>query len=186
LTVDAQKIYGPKGVGFLFRRHSVPLAPILDGGGQEQGLRPGTEPVALIVGLSEAFTKAQKYHKEACVKVSHLRDIFITLLQKQFPNVEIHGSLKERSANNINFTVPDIDMEFLVMQLDHAGVSVSTGSACGSDIQGSYVVSALSGRKEEESVSVRVSLGRDTTNREIRRAIAAIASSIKEQIKQQE
>ncbi len=186
LTIDAQKIYGPKGVGFLFKKRLISILPILEGGGQEYGLRSGTEPLALIVGLLEAFTKAEKDHEKLNIKVSSLRDEGIDLLRKNFPDIEIHGSLTERLANNINISIPNIDMEFLVLQLDRAGVSVSTGSACDSGSEGSHVVSALRGYSEgAEEKSLRISLGKETTKREIRRTIAVMVSCVKQQIEQQ-
>ncbi len=184
LTVDAQKIYGPKGVGFLFKKYSVSLLPILEGGGQENNLRSGTEPVALIVGLSDAFTNAERDHKKMNSKVSRLRDESFKLLCENFPNIKIYGSLTERLANNLNISIPDIDMEFLVLQLDKAGIAVSTGSACDSDNEGSHVISALNldEQKKAEAMSIRISLGKETTKKEMKRMIAVMVFCVRQQV----
>lgn len=179
LTLDAGKCHGPKGVGVLLIRGDVPLSPIIYGGGQEQGLRPGTEPTALLVGCAEALKLAQETYEKRKEKVAKIRDYGIALLQKEFPDVVINGSLTERIANNINISIPHVDGEYAVVSLDVEGVSASTRSACaGGKGGGSDVVRALGGSEDRAFGTIRLSLGEKTTKKDLIRVVAILKDHI--------
>ena len=165
MSLDVGKCNGPKGVGMLVLRGSVPLLPILYGGGQEQGLRPGTENVANIVGAATALTLAQADYQERAVSVSKLRDSFIDLLTEALPEVLLNGPQgEERLANNINISLPKLDTEYAVVYLDAQGIAASTKSACAGAGGGeSTVVSTMTGNSERAKSTIRLSLSTDTT-----------------------
>ncbi|KKT79296.1 MAG: Aminotransferase class V, partial [Parcubacteria group bacterium GW2011_GWF2_44_8] len=147
MSLDVGKCNGPKGVGMLVVRGNVPLLPILYGGGQEQGLRPGTENVANIVGGATALALAQADYKERAASVSKLRDSFIDLLTEALPEMLLNGPRGEdRLANNINLSLPKFDTEYAVVYLDAQGIAASTKSACAGAGGGeSVVVSTMTG-----------------------------------------
>ena len=167
ITIDGQKIYGPKGIGLLYKSKNVDIKPILFGGGQERGLRPGTENIPLMVGFASALAIASVNRKKETARLIKLRDYFISSLQKMFIGIIINGSLTERLPNNINFSYPGLDAEFAVLKLDAYGIACSTKSACMEGEEDSYVIKAL--RRDEFSAksTLRFSLGRATTKEEI-------------------
>ena len=167
LTLDAHKMYGPKGVGALYVKRGTTLSPIIFGGGQERGLRSTTENVAGIVGLAKAFEIASHLRINESLRLSRLRDYFYSLIRANGGIVEsekviLNGDLENRLPNNLNISLPGVDTEFLVLQLDNAGITVSTKSSCLRDESDSYVVKALGGDRKRAKTSVRFSLGRDT------------------------
>src|SRR3989344_5458393 len=163
MSLDVGKCNGPKGVGMLVVRGNVPLLPILYGGGQEQGLRPGTENVANIVGSATALALAQADYKERAASVSKLRDSFIDLLTEALPEVLLNGPQGEdRLANNINISLPKLDTEYAVVYLDAQGIAASTKSA-GAGGGESAVVSTMTGNSERAKSTIRLSLSTDTT-----------------------
>lgn len=165
LTLDAQKLHGPKGVGCLYRAQEVKLAPILYGGGQEFGLRPGTPPTPLIVGFAEAL-KIVEDEREMYVKtVVAVRDHFIECVEKAGVEAELNGPRGlERLANNVNFSFIGLDAEQIVLELDARGVAASTRSACLTGNEpGSYVVAALGKDKVAATSAVRFSFNRHIT-----------------------
>ena len=179
MTLDAGKCYGPKGVGALVHRRQVPLLPLVRGGGQEQGLRSGTEPVSLIVGFAEALRIAQEGVEERASRITKLRDGLIAELERVIPNLMLNGSREHRVANNVNVSVPGINGEFAVVSLDVAGIAASTRSACeGAAGGGSHVVRALSGDEERARSTMRFTLGEETTRRDIHRAARALAAHV--------
>jgi len=129
MTVNSDKIYGPKGVGALFARHSLELSPLIFGGGQERGLRSGTENVAGIVGFAVALELCEKLREKESIRLTKLRDYFIDHLLR-LPHAKLNGAREARLPNNVNVSFGDADSEFVVLNLDVAGVAVSTGSAC--------------------------------------------------------
>ncbi|MEN9613759.1 MAG: hypothetical protein RLZZ347_66 [Candidatus Parcubacteria bacterium] len=167
LTIDAHKMYGPKGVGALFVKRGVALAPLLFGGKQEGGLRSTTENVAGVVGLSEAFALSVALRDAETKRLSALRDYFFKSVQKMVPRICINGDLDLRLPNNINISIPGLDAEYAVLQFDAEGVAVSTKSSCLTNESLSYVVFALGGDKERASTSLRFAFGRDTTKEKI-------------------
>ncbi|MBI2046118.1 MAG: cysteine desulfurase [Parcubacteria group bacterium] len=179
LTFNGAKIYGPKGVGVLYKKRNVPLVPMLYGGGQEKGLRSGTENVPVIVGLAKAIEITRAVAEKESARQTKLRDYFITkLLDIGCPTV--NGSRVTRLPNNINVSFPNIESQLMVILLDAKGVAVSAKSACSSeDEDASYVVSALGGHKWLADNSVRFSLGRETTKKEIDKTILTLSAILK-------
>ncbi len=162
ITFDAQKIYGPKGIALLYVRRGTKIAPIIFGGGQERGLRSGTENVRGIVGFAEAFSIAMQERESESVRLKDLRDYTIGEILKKIQRAEINGSLKHRLQNNINISIPKFDAEFAVLQLDAKGISTATKSACVPSDEASYVISALGKNLDYSRSSLRITIGRQT------------------------
>ena len=161
MTVNGSKVYGPKGLGFLYVKRGVKLIPMMYGGEQENKLRPGTENVPAIVGLAEAIKIADKEKKKEVKRLTVLRDYFIGRLTKEIPNVFLNGHPQKRLPNNINISIMGIEGESAVLYLDDLGVSCSTGSACTSDsLEPSHVIMALGRSYEFGHGSIRFSLGK--------------------------
>lgn len=183
LTVNSAKIYGPKGIALLYVRRGVKIAPIIQGGGQEFGLRAGTEQVSLIVGFGAAMKGATMMREKESLRVRTLRDEMLKQIRVHYPEVVVNGDLESRLPNNLNLTFPGVDHEFLVLVLDANGVAVSTKSACNEfDAEISHVLLALRGEHDDlPPQGVRITLGRDTTLRDVAR-VASIFGSIRQQI----
>ena len=179
LTINAAKIYGPKGVGCLFVRRGVELAPIIFGGDQEGGRRAGTENPALIAGLAEALAIAEKKRTKESVRQTKLRDWLIGEILK-LPGTKLNGPAPSRSnidggrlPYNINISFRGVDGERLVLDLDRAGIAVSTGSACTAKETGrSYVLKAMEAPKDWGNL--RVTLGRETSEAELKYFLVAL------------
>jgi cysteine desulfurase len=179
LTLNGSKIYGPKGVGILYIRKGTMIEPFIHGGGQEYGMRGGTENVPAIVGLGEALTRAQSIRQQESTRLIKLRDYGINQLKSLNSSIKINGSLTQRTPNNVNFTVPGISADTLVTQLDLKGICVSTGSACTSGkIEPSHVLSSLGLSKKESQSSIRISLGEENTKEEIDEFISVLEELI--------
>ncbi len=176
LTINAAKIYGPKGVGLLVARRGVPITPTIVGGAQERNLRAGTENVPLIVGFAKALSIASEKRNEEAGRLALLRDYAFTEFRKH-DGVTINGSTTSRLPNNINISLRGVDHEFFVLALDAKGLAVSTKSACNeADAERSHVLLALcaAGHTGEPS-GLRITLGRTTTKNDIDTLITAIA-----------
>ena len=171
LSFSSHKIYGPKGVGCLYKKQSVAITPMLFGGEQEHNLRAGTENIAGIVGFAVALEQAQKnkqWYNETN-KVKTLRDALLNELLKE-PLITLNGSLENRLPNNINITIQGIPAQTALPYLNSHGVYVSSASACTSHtLKPSYVIEAL-GKKEQARNTIRISLGRHTTEQDIQTA----------------
>lgn len=167
LTIDGHKIYGPKGVGALFVRQRVLLSPIMFGGEQERGLRPGTENAPLSAALAKALEICGETREKETKRLAVLRDYCLSQILKRDQTVIVNGDLIKRLPNNINVSLPGVDTEFLVLQFDTRGISLSTKSACLEGDGGSYVVAALSSDKARSKSTFRISLGRWTTKKDI-------------------
>lgn len=177
LTLDGGKVYGPKGSGVIALRHGVELAATLFGGGQEAGLRPGTENPALIVGLETALAIAQENH-EMRQGYAKLRDYFIEEMEK-IDGVVLNGSRENRVTNNINISIPGIDSEFAVITLDEKGVAASTKSACSGARSGlSEVVMAISGDAARAASTIRFTLGETTNQAQIDKVVAILREHV--------
>jgi len=167
-SLDAHKIYGPKGVGCLYVRRGVNLTPILYGGGQEREMRSTTENVSGIVGFGEAISIAVSSRERESARVFVLRDILYTkvLLIKK---IIVNGSIKkdERLPNNLNISLPGIDTEMLVLKLDAEGIAVSTKSSCLKDERESYVVKSLNNSQLQANSTLRFTLGKYNTKKDI-------------------
>lgn len=176
LTLNGAKMYGPKQTGVLFVRAGVVLKPQILGGGQEMGVRSGTENVAGAIGLATALDIAQTERKESIAKAGTLRDELQSRLLELRPNIIINGSVKKRLPNILNISLPGLDGERLLMQLDELGVMVSTGSACAANKQtASHVLQALGCDEQTVQGSMRFSLGRPTTKNDIAKTVKILS-----------
>jgi len=173
MSLDAGKCNGPKGVGLLAMHKSVGLLPIMFGGGQEGGLRAGTENVAGIVGMAKSLELAQANYQARAEKVAQLRDETIKILQDKIPSAAINGADdEERLANNINFSIPNLDTEYAVVYLDAHGIATSTKSACAGAGGGeSGVVKTITGDATRAQSTIRFSLGENTIKKDLEYAI---------------
>ena len=168
MSVNGSKIYGPKGVGFLYKRAGVKIKPQILGGGQEVRMRSGTEAVPLIVGIAKAFEIAQEEREKESGRLIPLRDYFISEIIKRIPKVVLNGHAEKRLPNNVNVSVLDIEGEALILYLDALGISISTGSACTSEsLDPSHVILALGKPYEFAHSSMRFTLGRGTTKEDL-------------------
>lgn len=180
LAFNGSKIYGPKGIAALAIRQGVDVMPLIFGGGQEFGLRSGTENVAGIVGLARALEIAQKEKNNENKRLILLRDSFIHALSERIPGVVINGHATQRLPNNIHISIPDIEGDALVVFLDTKGICVSTGSACSStSLEPSHVITAI-GRPENLALgSLRFSLGRNSTQEELEYVLDVLPEVVK-------
>lgn len=187
MSLDAQKIYGPKGIGVLYKRKSVPLKSLFYGGRQEWGLRSGTENVPLIVGMAEALTKAIQEREHESTRVSALRDYFIDEVEKKIPSALLNGHRTKRLANNVNFYIPGVDNEWLVITLDAHGIAIGSKSACHPvHIKDSHVVEALGRDKQHAKSSFRFTLGRATTQEDLDYVVDTMSTVIVQAHKEKE
>ncbi len=180
MTGTAHKIYGPKGIGFLYINYEKcpDLHPQIHGGGHERGLRSGTLPVPQIVGFGKAVELCIVNREAENRKQKKLRDNLIDKVTGSLPNTLINGSLDHRLPNNINFTFPTTDGDSLLIKLEH--IAVSSGSACTSaKLEPSYVLQALGHNKELAKASIRIGLGRFTCEDDICYAAEEIIKAIK-------
>ncbi len=176
LTLDGQKVYGPRGVGCLFHRRGLALAPVTFGGGQEAGLRPGTENVALAAGFARALALADAARDAFVRRARTLREAFLERLRERLPQAVVNGSLTARIHANVNVSVPGHDGEFLTVCLDREGIAVTAKSAClGHGTEGSLVVRALGVGEDRARGALRFSFGRETRPRDIHRTVDALA-----------
>ncbi len=173
MALDAGKCNGPKGVGILATRKNFDLLPIVQGGGQENGLRSGTENTAGIIGMSKALELAQADHASRAETVAKIRDEAIAYLQEKIPAAVVNGGKGEdRLANNINFSIPELDTEYAVIYLDTHGVACSTKSACAGAGGGeSLVVKTITGDATRARSTIRFSLSEQTTLDDMKYAI---------------
>ncbi|MBI5817293.1 MAG: cysteine desulfurase [Candidatus Yonathbacteria bacterium] len=180
LTLNGSKIYGPKGVGTLFVRRGVSLSPIMYGGGQERGLRPGTENIAGIVGFAEALLIAEKMKEKESKRLTALRDYFVSSVLKKIPGALLNGDVVRRLPNNINISIPGIESEHIIIELDAHGVAASARSACKSmDEEGSHVIMALGRNTVGTESGVRFTLGRSTTKKDVDYAVRVLSQLVK-------
>lgn len=172
MTFNSSKIYGPKGIGVLFKKRNVKLEPLYAGGGQEFELRSGTESVSLIRAIDMALQITNKLKEKEFKRLSKLRDYGIEEilnLSKKHPfAICLNGDKDQRLPNNINISVEGLPSELLVIELSAQNIFVSEKSACKSgDDNGSYVIKAINGKNDQATGSVRITLGRQTTRRDI-------------------
>lgn len=179
LTLNAAKCYGPKQVGLLWVAAHVPLQPYIVGGGQERGLRSGTENVAGAVGFATALTSAQKHRHGETERLRKLRDHLEGLLVVSIPSLVVNGSTKKRLPGHLHISLDGLDAERVVFHLDTLGVYVATGAACAAN-KGtrSSVLTAVGMADTLADGSLRFSLGRQTTNNDIERAVPHIVAAI--------
>ncbi len=180
LTIDGQKIYGPKGVGALYVKRGTLISPIILGGGQEGSLRSGTENVPMIAGLAKAFEICGNEREKESKRLTKLRNYFYSELFKMTgTKMILNGDLKNRLPNNLNFSIKGVDTEFLTLQLDAKGFAVSTKSACLDSGAGSYVIRALGGGSWRSKNSLRITFGRWTTMADCSKLILVLKKILK-------
>lgn len=179
LSISAHKLYGPKGIGALYVRGGAKrarLQPLVLGGGQEWGLRPGTLNVPAIVGFGEACRICCEEMSEETARVSRLRDHLEQLLKERIPSVQYNGDPSLRLPNNSSLTFPDVEADALLLNLPD--VALSTGSACtAGTLEPSHVLQAIGLSREQAYRTVRVGVGRFNTEQEIERAAARIVEA---------
>lgn len=180
LSMSAHKIYGPKGVGALYIKKGTPIKKIQDGGDQEYKMRAGTHNVPGIVGLGKALELVRSLkstvHRKHILK---LRDYLIKRILKEIPKSYLSGSQKYRSPNNANFRFTNVEGEGLILSLDMEGIAGSTGSACSSGaLTPSHVLLSLGLRPEQVHGSLRLTIGKYTTRKEIDFTVLKIKETI--------
>ena len=179
VVINASKIYGPKQTAALYCKAGIVLKSQLLGGGQERGLRSGTENVANIVGLATALDLVQARRNDEVNRIQKLQDLFYELLEKTVPAAVINGSKKYRLPNNVHITLPGHDNERLMMQLDNAGIQCAVGSACSaSNDEPSHVLKAMGLSDAGAQSSLRFTMGFQTTEEDIRTTVDALAKFI--------
>ena len=179
MSISGHKFYGPKGIGALFvrRRPRVRLVPMINGGGQERGMRSGTLATPLCVGLGEACAIATKEMAEESKRLLGLRDRLLTGIRAKLPEVYVNGDLENRIPGNLNLSFAFVEGEGLMMGVKD--LAVSSGSACTSaSLEPSYVLRALGLEAEMAHTSLRFGLGRFTTDAEIDYAIDHVATAV--------
>jgi cysteine desulfurase len=172
LTISGHKFGAPKGIGALFIRRGTPLEPLLHGGTQDRGRRPGTENVAAVIGLARAAELTLAECDAHCERIRKLRDRLEAGIVAKVPDAVVHGRGAERAPHITNISVPGTDSESLLMALDLRGIAASGGSACQSgSVSPSHVLTALGVRPDLAGAAIRMSLGSLTTDRCIDRVI---------------
>lgn len=178
LVASAHKVYGPKGIGFCYVRRSNPkveLEPLIHGGGHERGLRSGTLPTPQIVGLGRAVEIAKKEMRTEQKRLAGLREVLWTRLVEAVPEIVLNGHATQRLAGNLNVTIPGVDSEALLVAL-RRDLALSSGSACTSAaVLPSHVLTALGLAPSAVHSSIRIGLGRPTTEGDVAHAAKCIA-----------
>lgn len=184
MTLSAAKVYGPKQVGLLWAREGVRLSPLVRGGGQEAGLRSGTENVAGAVGFARALELACERRAEEARRLAGLRGLMQRELLRAFPWMLVSGPKKPRwrLPGHLSVAFPGLEARRLVVLLEGLGVSVGTGSACAaSRMERSHVLAAMGLTPEQANGSLRLTLGRPTTPDDVRYALDAICSVVRQE-----
>ena len=170
LTISSNDMYGPRGVGALYVKKGSSIEPIMQGGGQERGLRSGTENVAGIVGFAKAAEIAENEMPQHAIKISKLRDELISGLIDPIPYAYLNGHPTQRLPDNVSVRYSFIEGESILLSLDIMGIYASSGSACAAKtLQPSHVLLALGLEPEEAHGSLMLTLGRDNTQEEVDR-----------------
>ncbi|MBS0538537.1 MAG: IscS subfamily cysteine desulfurase [Proteobacteria bacterium] len=179
MSISGHKIYGPKGIGALYvrRKPRVRLVPLIVGGGQERGFRSGTLPTPLCVGLGEAAEICMKEMDAEAVRLKKLQERMLKGLHAKLPEIYVNGDLEQRIPGNLNISFAHVEGESLMMGIK--GLSVSSGSACTSaSLEPSYVLRALGVEEEMAHTSLRIGLGRFTTEQEVDTAVADLVHHV--------
>jgi cysteine desulfurase len=180
LALSGHKIYGPQGIGALYVRDGVSLEPIFFGGGQERGLRSGTQNVAGIVGLGAAATLAREEMDDRVAHERAMRDRIIAGIEA-LPDVMVNGHRERRLSNNVHLTVSGVEAESLVLFLDSLGYAIGSGSACSSGGHKASPVLLAMGLPEREAFSVvRITVGKDNTPEEIDGFLGAFSAAVEQ------
>jgi cysteine desulfurase len=181
LSISSHKLHGPKGIGALFIKNGIKIEPVILGGGQENGLRSGTENVANIVGFGKACEIAKNNLDENMAYVRKLRDILVERVLHEIPEVTLNGDPKSRLPNNAHFTFLGVNGEDLIIKLDEYGIAASTGSACSVNTQrASHVLQAMGFSLEQITGSLRLTMGIFNNEKEIEETIVSIKKIVEE------
>ena len=179
LTLSAAKVYGPKQVGLLWVRPGVSLTPTIAGGGQEMGLRSGTENVAGVVGFAAATELAARRRGAEVKRLRSLRDTMQQTLEQEFPDMVVSSDKRKGLVSFLHVSFPGLDAERLIFMLERQGVMVATGSACAAN-KGtqSHVLKAIGMSDELIAGSLRISLGRLSTEENVKKATALLVEAV--------
>lgn len=179
VSLDAGKLYGPRGIGALWLDNRVELAGITFGGKQERGLRAGTESVALAAGFATALVVVVRERESEFKRLAELRGSFANQVRSDFPGAVCNGDLKHALPHILNISIPHINSEYVVLALDHLGFALSTKSACheGEESQ-SHVVAALGGEDWRSQNTLRFSFGRNTVAHDITRVMRSLKAVV--------
>ncbi|MCK4588861.1 MAG: cysteine desulfurase [Nanoarchaeota archaeon] len=179
LTLNSSKLYGPKGIGILYKNKNIKIQPIIHGGGQEFNLRSGTENVPSIVGFAKALELVQKNKEQETQRLTQLRDKLITEIKKIHKTI-LNGHPTQRLPGNVNISFADIEGESIVLHLNEQGILASTGSACTSkELEASHVLLATGQPPEIAHGSIRFTLGKQTTEKDIDEVLKKLPIIIK-------
>jgi len=180
LSMSGHKIYGPKGVGTLYIRKGTKITPLMHGGHHEMGKRAGTENVPAIVGLGKAAELAAKEREAEAKRLTELRDYLYQGITSRIQDVRLNGHPEKRLANTLNVGFKYLEGESIILNLDMEGVAVSTGSACTSgSLEPSHVLMAMGVEPADTQGSIRFSLGRDTSKKDIEYVLEVLPPIIK-------
>jgi cysteine desulfurase len=181
LSVSSHKINGPKGIGALFIKKGLRIDPQILGGGQENGMRSGTENVASIVGFGKACEIAKERLNENISHFQTLHSSMLSRIAKEIPHVKLNGHPEKRIFNNIHLTFLGVNGEDLIIKLDEHGIAASTGSACSVHTQkASHVLKAMGFNHEQITGSLRISFGYANTLDEINQAVEVLKKVVSE------
>jgi len=181
LSISSHKLYGPKGIGALYIKNGIILDPVILGGGQENGLRSGTENVANIVGFGKACEIAQNNFSENTSHTKKLRDILVEKIFNEIPKVTLNGHTKSRLPNNAHFTFLGINGEDLIIKLDEHGIAASTGSACSVNTKkASHVLESMGFSLEQITGSLRLTMGIFNDEKEIEQTVDTLKQIVQE------
>ncbi len=181
LSISSHKINGPKGVGALYIKKGIQISPLILGGGQEKGLRSGTENVANIVGFGKACQLANENLEQNITFLKNLRDYLITNVTQQIPNVTLNGDHEKRIPNNTHFTFLGVNGEDLIIKLDENEIAASTGSACSVKTQkASHVLQAMGFSHEQITGSLRLTVGIYNTKEELEKTVMTLKKIVNE------
>ena len=176
LSMSAHKLYGPKGIGALYIRKGIELVSFMHGGEQERRLRAGTENVPGIVGFGRAAELAQQGMREEAQRLTYLRDKLIKGILERIDNTHLNGHPLRRLPNNVNVSVDFVEGESMLLNLDLEGICASTGSACSSSsLEPSHVLLAMGLSHEQALTSLRLTLGKWTTQEEIEQVLDVLS-----------
>ena len=181
LSISSHKINGPKGIGALFIKKGLKIVPYITGGGQENGLRSGTENVASIVGFGKACEIAKERFNENISHFQTLHSSMLSRIVKEILHVKLNGHPEKRIFNNIHFTFLGVNGEDLIIKLDEHGIAASTGSACSVHTQkASHVLKAMDFNHEQITGSLRMSFGYMNTLDEVEQTVEVLKMVVAE------
>jgi cysteine desulfurase len=178
LTLNGGKLYAPKQSGALYVKSGLALAPSVRGGGQERNVRSGTENVAFAVGLAKALELAQTTRRHEVARLQQLKNYFTSQVNEKLPSTQLNGSRKTALPNFIHLTMPNADNERLLLELEQRGILASAGSACSaaSKQEASHVLAAMGLDDAAIRGSIRLTMGRGSTQAQIDATVSALSS----------